>query len=49
MAQVVTLIKDTPINGETYSKGTTISVSESIYETLKAEGAIKEKAPKEEA
>ena len=40
MAHAVVLVKETSINGATYPKGAELSVSDSIYETLKADGAI---------
>lgn len=46
MAHAVVLVKETPINGATYPKGTELSVSDSIYATLKAEGAIAPTAEK---
>lgn len=42
MAHKVTLTKDTKINGVPVSKGTSHSVSTSIYNALKAEGSVKE-------
>lgn len=48
MAHKVTLAKDAEVNSVSVPKGTTLSVSTSIYNRLKAEGAIKDAPKKDE-
>lgn len=40
MGHKVTLKKDVPLNGKTYPKGSSISVSDSIHAALVADDAI---------
>jgi len=42
MVRKVVFTKPDKVNGEDYKKGDTLSVSPSIYETLKANGTVKD-------
>ena len=42
MAHKIEFTKSGKVNGQPYKKGDTLSVSNSIYETLKASGTVKD-------
>lgn len=46
MAHKIEFTKSDKVNGVEYKKGDTLSVSDSIYKTLKTNGSVKDFKPK---